>query len=194
MKSPIFHSFINLSFVGLKCRSLFYIQKEKFWIIIDDFFYSLCPLYSIQIHCLFFISIISRASSVFNPFSHFYPRLDGALETLHTHVTSVLYFCFSILKYSPNPGGGQSSEVKGSQRSSCNLCVDPRSPISDQICPFHKRKTQGLVVYFDIFDHRLRMLSSLHFWFVYVCFSLFSLCFVFHFSFEFFDDSLFCQL
>ncbi|XP_065938353.1 cytoplasmic aconitate hydratase isoform X1 [Magallana gigas] len=49
----------------------------------------------------------------------------------------------SILKYSPNPGGGQSSEVKGSQRSSCNLCVDPRSPISDQICPFHKRKTQG---------------------------------------------------
>lgn len=143
---------------------------------------------------LSFFSPFFHELPVFNPISHFYTRLDGALETLHTHVTSVLYFCFSILKYSPNPGGGQSSEVKGSQRSSCNLCVDPRSPISDQICPFHKRKTQGLVVYFDIFDHRLRMLSSLHFWFVYVCFSLFSLCFVFHFSFEFFDDSLFCQL
>lgn len=147
-----------------------------------------------QSDTLSFFSPFFQELPVFNPFSHFYTRLDGTLETLHTHVTSVLYFCFSILKYSPNPGGGQSSEVKGSQRSSCNLCVDPRSPISDQICPFHKRKTQGLVVYFDIFDHRLCMLSSLHFWFVYWCFSLFSLYFVFHFSFEFFDDSLFCQL
>lgn len=134
-----------------------------------------------QSDTLSFFSPFFQELPVFNPFSHFYTRLGGALETLHTHVTSVLYFCFSILKYSPNPGGGQSSEVKGSQRSSCNLCVDPRSPISDQICPFHKRKTQGLVVYFDIFDHRLRMLSSLHFWFVYVCFSLFVFCVSFQF-------------
>lgn len=134
-----------------------------------------------QSDTLSFFSPFFQELPVFNPFSHFYTRLDGALETLHTHVTSVLYFCFSILKYSPNPGGGQSSEVKGSQRSSCNLCVDPRSPISDQICPFHKRKTQGLVVYFDIFDNRLRMLSSLHFWFVYVCFSLFVFCVSFQF-------------
>lgn len=111
-----------------------------------------------------FFSILSWAS-VFNLF----PTSTRDLmvrEKPSTRVTSDLYFCFSILKYSPNPGGGQNSEVKGSQRSSCNLCVDPRSPISDQICPFHKRKTQGLVVYFDIFDHRVRMLSFLHNWFI----------------------------
>ncbi|KAJ8311554.1 hypothetical protein KUTeg_010909 [Tegillarca granosa] len=52
----------------------------------------------------------------------------------------------SLLKYSPNPGGGQGScqsSAQTSKPSSCSMCSNSRLPVLDKICPFHKLKTHG---------------------------------------------------
>ncbi|KAK3096001.1 hypothetical protein FSP39_021854 [Pinctada imbricata] len=56
----------------------------------------------------------------------------------------------SLMKYSPNPGGGQkecqNSGQSSKSRSTCHLCTVPSSSqtsVMDKVCPFHKQKTQG---------------------------------------------------
>ena len=57
------------------------------------------------------------------------------------------FWCCSLLRYTPNPGGGQRACRVATQgrATSCAICSNSGLPLVDAVCPFHDLQTEGFV-------------------------------------------------